>query len=218
MPEAIPDLVRCPSCGAGNALGALWCGQCLRRFGDEPSPPAAALTLAAGGRPVVQAREDGQAVWSCPACEAENPLEAGVCARCGSAFTSFFTGDEATRAPRTSARAAIAATAALPGAGHWAHHETPAAIARGLLYVWSVGISILLLARPPASARALVRGIGACFALAAAAIWLLSMLETLRLTEGDRRPLIPPKALTWFAAGLSSLLFFGLLGAIIVGR
>jgi hypothetical protein len=109
-------------------------------------------------------------------------------------------------------------SAVLPGAGHWVYRDVPAALARGLLYIWSLGVGILLLARPPATGRALVRGIGVCFALSAAGLWLLAMLEVLRFREGDRRPLIPPKALTWLTAAMSALLFFGLLGAIIAAR
>jgi ribosomal protein L40E len=225
MPEAIPDLLRCPECGASNPAGAGWCGQCLRRFDAEPASEARAaqpsivssIRTTAGG-PVVHAREGEEPVWSCPACDTENPLSSDACSRCGSAFTSFFPREPEHAGARASAKAAIAFTAVLPGAGHWVYRDVPAAIARSLLYVWSVGIAILLLARPPAAGRALVRGIGVCFALTAAGLWLISMLEVMRLGEGDRRPLIPPKALTWLTAGMSALLFLGLLGAIIVGR
>jgi ribosomal protein L40E len=233
MPDAV-DLFRCPSCGASNATDAEWCGQCHRRFGggraqadspiaQAPSAERAQLssmpaTGVATAGPLVQTREGADPVWTCPACDHVNPLTAQACARCGSQFTSFFPNEEEKRAAKLSKNTAIGLTAVLPGVGHWAFHELPAAVARALLYVWSVGIGIMLLARPPASARALVRGVGVCFALSAIAIWLLSMLETMRLTAGDHRPLIPPKWLTWFTAGLSSLLFFGLLGAVIAAR
>jgi ribosomal protein L40E len=217
MPEAIGDLLRCPSCGASNPAHATWCGQCLRRFGKD-APSDATPARSTPGRLVVHTGEGGEQVWTCPACDAENPLEADACARCGSAFTSFFAGPAEHLAPRTSPAVALASSAVLPGAGHWLCRETAPAIARAVLYVWSVGISILLLARPPKAGRAFVRSIGACFVLSALAIWLLSMLETTRLVSGDRRPLIPPKALTWFTAGMSSLLIIGLLGAVLAGR
>jgi ribosomal protein L40E len=228
MPDAV-DLVRCPDCGAANPAGAGWCGQCLRRFGAagpsdaepmiaraEPSIVTAPQRRSAG--PLVQVREGEEPVWTCPACEAVNPLSAATCARCGSEFTSFFPTEPVARPARVSTNAAIGLSAALPGIGHWAFHDAPAAVARGLLYLWSLGIAVMLLARPPAAARALVRGVGACFALSAAAIWLLSMLETLRLAGGNRRPIVPPKSLTWFTAGLSVLLFFGLLAAVFAAR
>jgi hypothetical protein len=205
----------------------------LSRFGpDAPGDPDAldpaqahvAKTFdrtsvrAAPGAPVVHTREDEEPVWSCPACDTENPLASDACARCGSAFTSFFPRDSETPVVPSSPTAAIALSAVLPGAGHWVYRDIPAAISRSLLYAWSLGISILLLTRPPAAGRALVRGIGVCFGLTAAALWLISMLEVLRFGEGDRRPLIPPKALTWLTAGMSALLFLGLLGAIMAGR
>lgn len=228
MSDVVPDLVRCPECGAANPAGATWCGQCHRRFEAEPprrealsaelQPSIVAAAPLAAARPLVQTREGGDPVWTCPACDAVNPLEAPACARCGSAFTSFFPNEPAQQPSRVSANAATALTAVLPGAGHWAFRDAPAAIARGLLYLWSLGIAVMLLARPPMSARTLVRGVGVCFALSAAAIWLLSMLETMRLVAGDRRPLVPPKSLTWFTAGLSALLFFGLLAAVIAAR
>jgi len=227
MPEVIPDLVRCPECGANNPAAAGWCGQCLRRFDDatesqpqhkpEHSERRSPLRHAAGG-PVVQAREGEEPAWKCPACDTENPLSSDKCARCGSPFTSFFAPPAVENRPRASRRAAVVYSAIVPGAGHWAYRQQAPAIARGLLYIWSVGIAILLLARPPAAGRALVRGIGACFALAAAGLWLLSILEVMRLGEGHTKPLIPPKALTWLTAGMSALLFLGLLGAIIAGR
>ncbi len=227
MQEALPDLVRCPSCGAGNPSGAAWCGQCHRVFGSsEPDAPGngvgtiatpAAEAHGPFGHPSV-ANRDGDVVWTCPACDAENPLEATVCARCGSNFARFFAGPQPVLRPRASAGAAVWASAALPGAGHWIFRQAGPALARAVIYVWTAAISILLLARPPASARAVVRGVGAVFALAAAAVWLLSMLETMRIREGDRRPLIQPKALTWLSAGLSGLLLVGLFGAALAGR
>jgi hypothetical protein len=40
----------------------------------------------------------------------------------------------------------------------------------------------------------------------------------MRLADGDERPVLPPHALTWLSAGLSVLLFFGLLGSALAGR
>lgn len=214
MPEPLPDLLRCPSCGAGNPADAAWCGQCHRRFGSAEGEEEQRLR---SPRPAVAKRGD-DLVWTCPACDAENPIAATACGRCGSTFAHFFRAAGDAPGPRGSGRTAIALSAALPGLGHWLFRQAGPAAARALLYVWSAGIAILLLARPPVAGRALVRGVGAIFALSAAAVWLLSMLETLRLTEGDTRPLVPPKALTWFSAALSGALFFGLLGAALAGR
>lgn len=232
MPEAVPDLVRCPDCGAGNAVDAQWCGQCHRRFSaggatagaraqrDDDHAPGLSRTTAIEAQaapPTVETR-DGEPIWICPACEAENPLEAPACSRCGSSFTSFFGGTRMEATPRASGGTATWLSAAFPGLGHWSFGEKAPAITRAVLYVWTLGISILLLFRPPAAGRGIVRGLGIVFALSAAGVWLLSLLETMRFAEGDRRPLIPPKALTWFSAALSGTLMLGLLVAAVAGR
>jgi ribosomal protein L40E len=225
MQDALSDLVRCPSCGASNPADSAWCGQCHQRFGAEvPSnggPSDGARSTAPDHGPFAHpsiATRDGAVVWTCPACDGENPLEATACARCGSSFAAFFAGPTTVEAPRPSSGSAVWASALLPGAGHWIHRAIGPAVARAIMYLWTLGIAIMLLARPPATGRAVVRGVGAIFALAAAAVWLLSMLETMRMREGDRRPLIQPRVLTWFSAGLSGLLLFGLLGVALAGR
>lgn len=40
--------IRCPACGARNAAGAEWCGQCLTRFVQTPPPPPPPPAPAAG--------------------------------------------------------------------------------------------------------------------------------------------------------------------------
>ena len=216
MPEQTPGLVRCTRCGAGNPADAEWCGQCLTRFDapDEPGPPIEADPAlpeikAAGGDPI----------WKCPACDADNPIDATACSRCGSSFTSFMAAAAATpETPVRPSRSAAVLSAVLPGLGHWKMRRTGAGVARGLLYVWSLGMALLLLLQPPAAARTLVRVVGAVFLVAAAGVWLVSMAETLRLLEGDEREVVPKHALTWVTAGLTALLFLGLLGSALAGR
>ena len=222
MQDALSDLVRCPSCGASNPADSAWCGQCHARFGGPtPSDGARIEASDAGPGPFSHpsiAHRDGAVVWTCPACDGENHIEATVCARCGSNFATFFAGPKTVEAPRAATGSAVWASALLPGAGHWIYRAVGPGVARAVMYVWTLGLAIMLLARPPASGRAVVRGVGAIFALAAAAVWLLAMLETMRFREGDRRLLIQPRVLTWFSAGLSVLLLFGLLGVALTGR
>ena len=213
MPEATPGLVRCPRCGAGNPSDAEWCGQCLERFG-APDARASDATVAT---PEV-ARDGGSLTWTCPACEATNPIDSGACGRCGSAFTSFFAQPQKVAVRSMPSGRAVALSAVLPGLGHWALGRAGAGVARAILYVWTLGLSILLLARPPVAGRAVVRMVGIVFVLSAAGVWLVSMLETMRLGDGDERPVLPPHALTWLSAGLSVLLVLGLLGSALAGR
>jgi ribosomal protein L40E len=214
MPEATPDLVRCQRCGAGNPAGASWCGQCHQRFHGAPG---ASRVEPIEDRPAVT-RAGDSLTWTCPACDATNDIEAADCVRCGSSFASFFVPPEPVRPSRVPSRRAVALSAALPGLGHWALGRSGEAIARGLLYVWTVGLSVLLLARPPAGGRAVVRAVGALFLLAASGVWIVSMLETMRIVDGDERPMLPKNALTWLTAGLSIVLCLGLLGAVLAGR
>lgn len=214
MSEPTIDLARCPACGAANAADARWCGQCLHRF-DAPEQPA--VPEAAPGRPGV-VRPDGEVRWTCPACDATNPIEAAACERCGSAFSSLFGASRSVSAPQTSGGTALAASAVFPGAGHWLLGARGEAVARGVLWVWTLGLSVLLLARPPSVGRGIVRGVAVIFGIAAGGVWLLSFLETARLAEGHRRPLVPPRTLTYVASVLSGILFAGLVVAATAGR
>ncbi len=216
MPEATPDLVRCPRCGAGNGADAEWCGQCLTRF-DEPAP---VLTAVSDDVSMPEIAKDGaEPTWICPACDTPNPIEATACSRCGSAFTSFLSeGREPAPRKASAPGRAVALTAVLPGLGHVSLRRVGLGVARAMLYLWSLGLSLLLLIRPPAAGRTVVRLVGVVFLLSAAGVWIVSMMETMRLAEGDERPVIPRNALTWVAAGLSVILVMGLLGSALAGR
>ncbi len=233
MSEATPGLVRCARCGAGNPAGATWCGQCHARFEasadeaadraadapgtDTPGHDAPASVGPSWSMPVVD-RDGGEVHWTCPLCQTRNPLDAGTCERCGSTLASFFATRAAEPSRRSSVRVAVALSAVLPGLGHWALGKAGAAVARAILFVWTVGLSVLLLARPPAAGRAAVLAVCVVFLIAAVAIWVVSMLETMRLAEGDDRPMLPRHAFTWLTAGLSVVLMLGLLGAAMGGR
>ena len=213
MPEATPGLVRCPRCGAGNPADAEWCGQCLTRFDTGSVEPSEEVSM-----PEI-AKDGGEPTWICPACDTPNQIDATACARCGSAFTSFLSEGRETTAPKPIPQGrAVALTAILPGLGHWSMGRAGLGLARGLLYVWTLSLSLLLLIRPPATGGTVVRLVGVVFLLAAVGVWIVAMMETMRLVEGDDTPVIPPSGLTWVAAGLSVLLVMGLLGAALAGR
>jgi len=107
----------------------------------------------------------------------------------------------------------------LPGAGLWRFGRAGAGVARALLFLWTLGLSVLFLVRPPSAAGgAGIRAVGGVFALAAASVWLVSLLETMRLADGDDRPMLPNGALTWFSAALTGVLFLGLIAAAMSGR
>lgn len=103
--ESWDDLVRCPTCGGLNALGAEWCGQCNRRFrpaggraGPEPAAgrPSYVEAVAGllvgpegvpeGGMQRVFCLERESPAWVCAGCTAENRLDAARCRQCGRPF------------------------------------------------------------------------------------------------------------------------------------
>ena len=218
MSEATPDLLRCPTCGASNPAHAGWCGQCLTRFdaGEDHNGSGPPLVDVVIEEPDIRQSAAGP-VWRCPACEERNPIEATMCARCGTPFASLFRESRSAN-PRRAPGKALALSCVLPGLGHWAAGKTGAGIARVILYAWTLGISVLLFVRPPAAGGTGVRMVAITFAVAAAAVWLLALLETMRLTEGDERPVVPPGALTWVSAALSAVLVAGLLGSALSAR
>ena len=97
---AAPVVLRCPSCAGALRPDAPWCGQCyadLRSGAAPPASPAAPPASSATGPPSVSPAApahgaaqavvpDGAATWPCTACDTRNPLDAAVCAACGTGF------------------------------------------------------------------------------------------------------------------------------------
>lgn len=162
------EIRRCPSCGASNPAGALWCGQCHRRFGEAPGP--------------------------------------------GEPFTAVpvHSGNGGRRRSARSPAGALLLSVLLPGAGHAYAGQVPEGAARGALYVWTTGMAIVLLGRAGAPGAGVVRTVGGIFAVAAALTWGVSLAEVRRIARGDRRPIVPARALTWASLALTLLLFVGL--------
>lgn len=219
--------IRCPSCGAMNAAGAQWCGQCLARFDASPAeapvepvappiaPPAetnAAPDATPALRPVpsdgVHRRGD-ELYWTCPACQATNAMTHTSCPVCGTSMAVLF-GATKKRGPKRTGPAVVALSAVLPGAGHAYAGKAADAVARGVLFVWTATIGIYLLTRDTARGGGVFKAIGGVFAITAAGTWVLSMLEAQRLSQGHDQALVPGKALLWTSAALTGLLFVGL--------
>jgi len=215
--------LRCPSCGASNAAGAQWCGQCLARFGG-PASPAEPSTPAppepASGRPDLRGveahgvhRRGEDLYWTCPVCNGVNEMKHTICPVCATPIAALF-GATKRRSLKRTGPMVIVLSAVLPGAGHGYAGRTADAIARGVLYVWTAAIGVLLLTRTNARGAGVFRAIGGVFVITAAATWLIAMLEAQRLAKGYDEPLVPGRVLLWASAALTGLLFVGLaLGA-----
>lgn len=148
-------------------------------------------------------------MWTCPSCEAVNEMVHTTCPVCGTTIAALF-GAKKQTGPKRGGPLVLALSAVLPGAGHGYAGRTADAIARGVLFVWTTAIGILLLTRTAARGTGVFRAIGGVFIITAAGTWLITMLEAQRLARGDDEPLIPGKALLWASAALTGLLFVGL--------
>lgn len=212
--------IRCPACGATNAAGAQWCGQCLTRFGDgapaqtaaSAPPPGSAPAPPPPLRPVLSGgvhRRGEELLWTCPACQAENEMATTTCPVCGTSLAVLF-GATKKRGPTRTGPMVIALSAVLPGAGHGYAGKAADAVARGVLYAWTAGIGIYLLTRTTVRGGGIFKAIGGVFVITAAGTWVISMLEAQRLAKGEDTSLVPGKVLLWTSAALTGLLFVGL--------
>lgn len=211
---------RCPSCGGLVAEDAEWCGQCLAPL-DRPSPaPAQPQEPAAkpprlpaagngGGSPTGGAvpgagggevRVEGERVlWTCPTCDAENPLEAGVCTACGTPFRRLF---EEPEAPRTTHPGrAVALSLAFPGAGHVAAGRVAEGMARAVVFAYAVGTGVAMLAaRGGVGAGPFLPLVALSFAVAAG-LYAVSAVDAARAARGEPA-LLTSRMLLYGAAGL----------------
>ncbi|MGH2756564.1 MAG: hypothetical protein ACRDI3_02110 [Actinomycetota bacterium] len=224
---------RCPDCGALNARGAEWCGQCLTRFVTTPPPPpppppgaaapAAPTTQpghAPGSAPAARPRTTGRKgaftvtetgiTWRCSRCDTDNPLEAQVCSVCGTTFADSMQPpkERVEHDPNTVALYSLF----FPGAGHWFMDMRPQAIARGVLSVWVIAVALitgiqgsLVLALP--------------FAAVAFVLWVLGSHDAYREARGEHSSVIL-KGRMWLAIvlGLLFLIFIALVTAAIRAR
>lgn len=186
-----PAELRCPDCGARNAAGAAWCGQCLRRFSE---PPAAAPSDEAEAPREFRAKGaarrarvedspfevDGTVVtWRCGVCEARNPLEAGACSVCGAGLAIGL------QAPPREARQRDPGMAALlslfmPGAGHAFVGLWGQAAARAVTNTWVVSVALLFaFEQGPTAAGTFL------FGAAAFGLWAAAAHDAYREAAGD---------------------------------
>lgn len=196
-----PSKVRCPSCGAKNAPGAQWCGQCLQRFEAPPAPPPAPsiavpdaapqteapeVPPAEGVKPGVQhgdfrSTEEG-ILWRCSSCDTENRLEEPACTVCGTAFAQAMRPpppERPTRDPGTTALISMF----FPGAGHAYLGMWSQAIARGVINVWVLLMAVFF-AIGGSTFVALMFGAGAF------ALWATAAHDAYREANGESREVI----------------------------
>ncbi len=202
---------RCPSCGAGNAATATWCGQCFGELGGrdaaterekDPSTkssevPGDAPAAAADPAPRAGVRRTREGLeWSCVACETYNPMEASTCGVCATPFTARFADAEKRR--DVDWRTARLRSALLPGLGHIAAGRAAQGVGRAVLFsVWLLGGLVVVLG---AGSRGLL--IGAPLLLGAMAVHGMTLHDIAALERG-RRELLAGRTLLWLVVGVT---------------
>jgi hypothetical protein len=82
-------------------------------------------------------------VWTCPVCEAENPLDRPACQRCGTPFGRLF--EPEAPPPRVSPERAALLSLLFPGIGHFAAGKLADGMARAVLFAFSLGMVLAIL-------------------------------------------------------------------------
>ncbi len=229
--------MRCPTCGAWNPTDAAWCGQCYGRFTadgppdgapggapggapdgspEAPGPPAPARTSSDPASPAADARSgdvrtvDGEVEWRCGACERWNPLLASACAVCATPRSGF--GEPASATPRdVSPTLVLAASVVWPGAGHVAVGRTGTGLGRALLWVLWLGAAIGLWRATGGAGGPASRAPAVALLLGAAALWLGTVLDAVRLGDGRSEEVLRPRVLGLLVAVVTGGLLLSLL-------
>ncbi|HEX6261372.1 MAG TPA: hypothetical protein VF097_00850 [Actinomycetota bacterium] len=146
-----------------------------------------------------QVRENGL-VWVCRLCEAENPLEAHNCARCGSPFGSLF--EEERGAPEVDPGRASALSLIFPGLGHLHAGHKVEGLARILIFVWLLGTIVVIVAARAGRGLGPLLGLVVLYMASAGALYMLSAIDARRAAEGED-PIVSSRILLY---GISALL------------
>ena len=196
------EQARCPRCGALVSPEAEWCGQCFAvlRPADAatgtPEPATITEDPARGGLEI----EGGRPTWTCPTCEARNPIEASVCAACGTPFARLF--QEEDEHPEMDPQSAAVWSMVFPGLGHWKLGRKADAIARFAMFGWSFGaLMVLVVSRIGKGGFGPTFPLFVLFAFASAAIYVASAVDAYRIASGEE-PLVNSRTLLWASAGL----------------
>lgn len=208
--------MRCPSCGAANPESAQWCGQCLRRFDEEPAdhaahpPPSESEAGASAEAPPSTAafrREGDDVQWACSACGQFNSIELSSCAVCGTAFVDRFRSDDP-EPPRNWPQALLLSMI-VPGAGHLAVGRYGSGLSRVLLFAtWALG-AVMLLGGTGRQAGVAVMPL----VLGAFVLWIGSLVDIYRLQRGEEELLVG-RRLLWLVVGVLLLLVLGLFASV----
>jgi hypothetical protein len=202
---------RCPACGGLVSADLEWCSQCFTRFDDggpEAAPEEEATATATEGEPAdpespaegrpapdraspeagigegraVRVVEEGRVLWDCPVCGQENDLETSVCSRCGTTFGRLF--EEPQPPPRTSPERAAVLSLLVPGAGHVAAGRVAEGVARAVIFAFTLGMVVAILAAGGGLGGPLVPLV-VLFVGAAATLYLATAVDAFRAVRRE---------------------------------
>jgi hypothetical protein len=194
---------RCPNCRALVSEDAEWCGQCFVSLREtvaeaavvpQDSPVHVAVSA---GTAEASGAERKQATWTCPACGHENALELDACEVCFTPFASLFR--EPDEGPKVDPRTAVIRSLIFPGLGHAAVGKTADGLARGMLFAWTFGTTILILFSGVSAGPML--GMLVLYGALSVAVYVFSAFEAYRLAQGGG-VLVTSRILLWFAVAL----------------
>jgi len=167
---------RCGRCGGLLAPDAEWCGQCYAPVGSvaaEPAPADPEARPAAGSEPG----------WDCPSCGRTNPLEADLCASCGTSFGRLLEDPEP--APAVEPARARSLSFLFPGLGHVAAKRAADGLVRMVTFAWLLGalLALVLARREGGLGRATIFVV--LYGVAAAALYAVTPVDAERVASGE---------------------------------
>ncbi|MDQ3986292.1 MAG: zinc ribbon domain-containing protein [Actinomycetota bacterium] len=199
---------RCPACGAGNRAEAPWCGQCYTKFESStdggsaavgngstekgrvapPPPPRSEPTRPSGLKPgkagAFEVTEEG-INWTCLRCDSVNDLESNLCSVCGATFADAIKPPEKPRPARDANMAALVSLF-MPGAGHAYVGMWGQGIARGIISLWVVTVTIFSGAQGAPQAKIMA----ALFGLVGLGLWAVAAHDAYREASNNSRAVV----------------------------
>jgi len=186
----------CPDCGARNAVGALWCGQCYRPLGETNAPPAVSDQEDTGAVDDAQMqlhlplpdtpRVDGGS-WTCSVCGRVSPLVESTCSACGATIFDAFR--EAPPEPRNPVQALIRGLVA-PGLGHVFARQVLLGVSVAALTLIGIVLGVVLMVHGVVLA-------GVALVLMGVGVWLVGAIDSYRWAENKPDEVVlRPRVLT----------------------
>lgn len=159
---------------------------------------------------------DGELEWRCAVCGEWNPLGAGACMVCGTAFGRTLGGGEEQPLADVDQGTVVIASGVLPGAGHILLGRTAQGVTRAVFFLFCLIGGYLLLRSAAASGQSVMPAFP--LLAGAAIVWAASIYDALALTARQDE-LLTPRVLVWLIVGVVGLLLVSFIpGLLRVGQ